>query len=319
MKSLLRPALLFTAIGVLLYVALYAGAEWLLQRQGHSNPVFKVAQLREAEADWLVLGASHAMPLDFGDVNAGLERASGQRIVQLAGPGTGPLYNRWVLQHFLGTGHQARHLLYVVDAFAFYSRTWNEDRLADAKLLARTPWHPALARSLAGHVRDDGVDPRALLDYTLGFSKINNRSRFERDAWDGEAQFDRSARASAAATRKRIAYLYPQGTPPDALQRYMGQLDMLLASARAHGMSLHLLKMPLPSGFRRQLPDEAAFDAALAAVAIRHGAEVADQSAAISDAALYFDTDHLNRQGLARFNETFLAPWLQASGVAPRR
>ncbi|WOB10608.1 hypothetical protein [Piscinibacter gummiphilus] len=311
MKTLWRPALLFCTIGLLLYLALYAAAEQLLQRQGHSNPVFRVEQLPPGTADWVVLGASHAMPLGFAGVNESLEQATGQRLVQLAGPGTGPLYNRWVFEHYLQSGHRARHLLYVVDSFAFYSRTWNEDRLADAKLLARTPWRASLAASLARHVAEDGVDPRALLDYTTGFSKINNRNRFEPDAWEGEAQFDRSARASATATRKRIAYLYPQGTPEDALTRYMDELARLLGTARAHGMTLHLLKMPLPAGFRRQLPDEGAFDAALAALALRTGAEVQDQSRSIDDATLYFDSDHLNRQGLARFSEAFLVPWLR--------
>lgn len=311
MKTLWRPAFLFCAIGLGLYLGLYAAAEHLLHRQGHSNPMFKIERLPPGTADWLVLGASHAMPLGFPGVNESLERATGQRLVQLAGPGTGPLYNRWVFEHYLQSGHRARHLLYVVDSFAFYSRTWNEDRLADAKLLARTPWRASLARSLARHVAGDGVDPRALLDYTTGFSKINNRSRFERDAWEGEAQFDRSARASSTATRKRIAYLYPQGTPDDALQRYMDELAKLLKAARAQGMTLHLLKMPLPAGFRRQLPDEAAFDAALAALAARTGAEVQDQSHSVDDATLYFDSDHLNRTGLAQFSEAFLVPWLK--------
>jgi hypothetical protein len=160
-------------------------------------------------------------------------------------------------------------------------------------------------------VAEEGVDPRALLDYTTGFSKINNRSRFERDAWEGESQFERSARASSTATRKRIAYLYPQGTPEVVLRRYMDELAQLLEAARAQGMTLHLLKMPLPTGFRRQLPDEDSFDAALAALAVRTGAEVQDQSRSVDDAAAYFDSDHLNRTGLARFSDAFLVPWLR--------
>jgi len=36
------------------------------------------------------------------------------------------------------------------------------------------------------------VDARAVLDYVSGFSKINNRERFQRDVWEGDAQFERA-------------------------------------------------------------------------------------------------------------------------------
>ena len=156
----------------------------------------------------MILGASHAMPLDFADFNALMQRETGLRIFNLAAQGTGPLYNRFVFEHFL-RAHRTRNLLYVVDLFAFTSRAWNEDRFADAKLIRGTPFAPAIARRLGNYVRRDGVDPRALLDYLSGFSKINNRDRFQRDAWEGEAQFDRVYRSSATAVAQRIAYLYP--------------------------------------------------------------------------------------------------------------
>ncbi len=312
MKQLLRPALLFIAIGLAIYAALFVASEQLVRRNGHSNPFFKIARLNEPTVDWVVLGASHAMTMDFDAFNAGMERASGRRILQLAAPGTGPLYNRFVLEHFVRS-HSARHLLYVVDSFAFYSRTWNEDRFADAKLLRRTPWDPALAASLARYTHDDGVDRRALLDYASGFSKINNRERFERDLWEGEAQFDRAARPSLSAVTKRIAYLYPDHTPPEALSKYLGELSSLLDLARQHGMRALVVKMPLPPAFRRQLPDETAFDEGLARVLAAQGARFADFSAAIEDPRLYFDTDHLNRRGLTAFVDTALLPLMMAS------
>lgn len=310
MKPLLRPALAFIAIGLALYAALWTGAEALLMRQGHDHPLFKIARLQEREVDWLVLGASHAMPLDFDGVNGGLQRASGQRIAQLAAPGAGPLYNRFIFERF-GERHRARHLLYVVDAFAFHSPTWNEDRFVDAKLLRRTPWDAAAAAALAHYVRREGVDWRAPLDYVSGFSKLNNRERFERDVWDGAAQFERSARASRSATAKRIAYLYPQGPDAAARARYLAVLASLLAQVKAQGMDMVVLKMPLPRDFKRALPGEAEFDAALAATAAAAGARFVDASDTIPDAASYFDTDHLNRSGLAAFIDATLQPLLR--------
>src|ERR1035441_359644 len=119
MKQFGKSALLFVAIGLMIYAGLSFATERLLLRNGHSNPFFKIATAEANDYDWVILGASHAMPLDFGDFNALMQRETGLRILNLAAQGTGPLYNRFVLEHFL-RAHRTRNLLYVVDAFAFY-------------------------------------------------------------------------------------------------------------------------------------------------------------------------------------------------------
>src|SRR5581483_9898660 len=198
MSRLGKSALGFIAIGLVLYAGLYFAAEQMQFRTGRSNPFFKIAVADTPDFDWVILGASHAMPLDFADTNKLLEQGTGLRILNLASPGTGPLYNRFVFEHFL-RHHRTRHVLYVLDSFGFYSRTWNEDRFADPKLVQRTPFEPTIAFRLWGYVRGEGVDGRALLDYVSGFSKINNHARFETDIWEGEKQFDQVYRPSATA------------------------------------------------------------------------------------------------------------------------
>src|SRR3990172_4200448 len=221
MRTLGKTALIFTAIGLVLYLVLYVAAEWLLYRTGDTNPFYKTATATETSFDWVILGASHAMPLDFADFNDVMERETGLKIINLATPGTGPLYNRFVLEQLLQDRRVAK-VLYVLDSFAFYSSTWNEARFADAKLLRRTPFQTALAWRLLDYGLTEGVDARAALDYVTGFSKINNPERFQRDIWEGEAQFERVHRPSASATAKRIAYLYPEAAPdPGALTRYL--------------------------------------------------------------------------------------------------
>src|SRR5690606_3488693 len=120
MRRLARPALAFVAIGLLLYAGVYYWSERLVYRTGDSNPFFKIATLDTLEVDWVILGASHAMPLDFADFNAVMERETGLRIVNLAAQGTGPLYNRFALEQFLET-HRTANVLYVLDSFAFRS------------------------------------------------------------------------------------------------------------------------------------------------------------------------------------------------------
>src|SRR5450759_4985254 len=249
MKRLGKSALLFIAIGLAIYAGVYYAAERLMVHTGRSNPFFKIATTQESTVDWVILGASHAMPLDFADFNAQMERETRLRILNLAAPGAGPMYNRFVFEHFLGA-HRARNLLYVVDSFAFYSRIWNEERFADAKLLRRTPFEPAIAAHLWDYARHESVDPRAVLDYVTGFSKINNRERFERDIWEGETQFDRVYRPSASAVKKRIDYLYPEKTSTAALTRYLGEFSSLIELARREGVRMVVIKLPVPPQYR---------------------------------------------------------------------
>ena len=310
MKRLARAALAFVAIGLAIYIGLYAAAERLVERTAHANPIFKIRIAGDEAYDWVILGASHAMPLDFAGFNAQvLEKATGLRVINLAAQGTGPLYQRFVLEEFL-RGHKARNVLYAVDSFAFYSRLWNEDRFADAKLLRRTPFDPEVARRMWGYARAEGVDPRAVLDYASGFSKINNRERFERDAWEGEAQFDRVYRASSSAVAKRVEYLYPDSPSPGTLERYLRELSSLVDTARGAGMNVVVIKMPVPSAYRSRLPSEDAFDAALARTLAPRGIAVRDFSGSIPEARFYFDTDHLNRAGLEQFVARDLGPLL---------
>lgn len=313
MKRLCLSALLFVAIGLALYASVYYAAEQLMVQTGRSNPFFKIATAQDSTVDWLILGASHAMPLDFSDFNAQMERQTQRKILNLAAPGAGPLYNRFVFDHFLRT-HRTHNLLYVVDSFAFYSRAWNEDRFADAKLLRRTPFEPYIARSLWDYALHEGVDALAVLDYISGFSKINNRERFQRDVWEGEAQFERAFRPSISAVKKRIDYLFPDKTSPEALVRYLNEFSVIIALAQKEGVKVVVIKMPVPPLFYGQLADEAVFDDALSHFLAVRGVLFHDFSAKTSEPSLYFDTDHLNRAGLTEFFMRDLKPALVSGG-----
>ena len=291
-----RAAIAFIGIGLLIYAGVYLAAERLMYRNGHSNPFFKIAITETKAFDWVILGASHAMPLDFSDFNALMQGETGLKIINLASPGTGPLYNRFVLEAFL-RDHTTKNLLYVADSFAFYSRTWNEERFGDAKLLRATPFDPATAWLLLQYSRGHGVDPRTLADYFTGFSKINNRDRFQKDIWEGELQFDRVYRPSATATKSRIAYLFPDTGRETALPRYMAEFTKLLEFAERCHIHVVVIKMPTPGQFRAQLPNEPAFDAAMAVAIGNSVVGFSDFSDELDDSRFYFDTDHLNRIG----------------------
>jgi hypothetical protein len=219
-----------------------------------------------------------------------------------------------VLEHFFRE-HRTRDILYVLDSFGFYDRSWNEDRFADAKLIGRTPFDPNVAQGFLHYALEAGVDPRAPLDYVSGFSKINNRERFQRDAWEGEAQFERSHRPSSAADAKRIGYLYPGGsTDPQALTHYLEIFGSLLDLATQEDARVTIIKPPLPPQFYRKLPNEAAFDEAVSRLLEGRQLPFRDFSEAIANPRSYFDTDHLNRTGLGEFFACCLKPILTRGG-----
>lgn len=306
MRALVKTALAFVATGLALYALVYFAAERLVYRTGDTNPFYKIAKLERPKVDRVILGASHAMPLDFDNFNAMMEGETGLAIVNLAAPGTGPLYNRFAVEQFLRE-HTTGNVLYVIDSFAFRSRSWNEDRFSDAKLLARTPLDLSLLARFARYSVNEDVDPRAVLDYATGFSKINNRNRFDPDIWEGESQFDRTHRPSKTANAKRIEYLYPDGAADDVvLSRYVDELRDLMRLAKAHGARVTGLKMPVPARFYALLPGEDAFDNAMATLFTAEDSQFYDFSLAMDEPGFYFDTDHLNRAGLTEFFDRHL-------------
>lgn len=309
MKSFVRSALVFVAIGLAIYAGVYWWAERLQYANGRSNPLFKIETATETDYDWVILDASHAMPFDFDDFNALMERETGLRIINLASTGSGPLYNRFVLENFLRR-HRAKHLLYVIDSFAFRSPEWNEDRFSDSKLLRRTPFKWTIARSLFYYSRREGVTPLAVLDYVTGFSKINNRERFQRDQWEGEAQFERAFRPSSFQLKKRIEYLYPPLASSDLPFRYLAKFADLVALAQQNGMDVTLIETPLPSEFRKARPPDREFSDAIALLVSDRGLAFHDLTEVLPDSSYYFDTDHLNRAGVTEFFQQYLKPIL---------
>lgn len=306
----LRPARIaaFVAIGLVIYAVLLAAAEVLVRRTGDANPVHRIITAERAAYDWIVLGASHAMPLDFQDFGARIEAETGRTVLNLAATGTGPLYHRFVAERYFAN-HKTGAVLVVVDSFGFYSAQWNEERFGDRDLLARTPLDMTTLALYARYMAE-GVDPRAVLDYATGFSKINNHDRFQPDEWEAEARFTRSARPSDLADEERIVYLYPEPPTPTARSRYMADLVALVRRAQAAGADVVAVKLPLPARFRAMLPDEEAFNRALREALDKEGAGFRDYSDVLPEPRYYFDPDHLNRQGAELLLERYLGDLL---------
>lgn len=298
-------AALFVMIGLVIYAGLYVGSERLAARYAHRNRFHTIKTAPRADYDHVILGASHGAVFDYRDMNGRLEAMTDSSILNLSVEGAGISVNRLILDYFL-TEHRTSSVVYVLDSFAFYASDWNEDRWQDASLFQRAPWDPALARLLLAR----STTRAALLDYVVGFSKINNPDRFEADLFANErSPFERTYRPVGQIDRQRIGFLYPAGadsrTLPD--NRYLRELDDLIRDVRSEGMRLVIVRPPIPARMRAMLPNEDAFDITVAAMVEAHGAELHDFSSVNNEEAFFFDSDHLNQDGVVSFFENHLA------------
>ncbi len=265
-RSVARRWTLFAVLALGLYAGLYAASESLVYRFGEKNRFFAIHAAPQ-DYDLVILGASHAMPLDFADMNRRLQDATGLSILNLSMEGAGIVPNRIVFDYF-SRRRRARTVLWVLDSFAFYSPKWNEERIDDARLFQRAPLDLDLVRVLA----DDPAARSMLPGYASGFVKINNHDRFRRDISDAElTKFNRTWRAIPQIDRQRVQYLYPAAVDPATFQRYLAEFEKLIDTARERGANVVVVKPPTPPRYRDRLPKEAEFDAVIRASPRRQG------------------------------------------------
>jgi hypothetical protein len=296
----------FLAIGVVLYLALLAGSEWLARSRGDRNPFYRIWAQDVAAQDWIILGASHAMPLDFADMEGRIEGETGKFILNLAATGAGPFVMRLVAERYFAD-HTAGGVLIVLDGFGFADRRWNEDRIGESDLLPRVPLDgPTIATFASALPR---LPLATLANYLTGFSKINNPDRLSPDVWEAEARFaDSRRKPQPTADAERVSYLYPPGAAVQG--RYFDDLTALIDLCKAAGARVVIVRPPVPERFSALLPMEPDVAARLAYLARAEGVELFDFTGLVPESRFYFDSDHLNRQGVEAWLQGGLAALL---------
>lgn len=298
---------LFLALGAVLYAGLFLWSDRVLRAQGPQSP-FLTLTTAPARTDWLILGASHALPLRFSDMPAVIETQTGQRSVVLATTGAGPMVLRLIAERWF-VDHACAGVLIVLDDFGFAAPRWNAARLGDDDLLPKIPADAATARVFLRAVAR-GLPWQTALAQISGFARINDRTRFAPESWAAEARFGSSPRPSATAIRSRMAFLYPGPAEPLSLDRGMADLAATIQIAQAQGARVVLVRPPLPDGFRAAMPAVPGLEARLDALAQRMAVPLVDHRTAIPEPGFYFDTDHLNRRGVLRWLELGLGALL---------
>lgn len=304
-------------IGLVLYVAVLAFVESRVYVHGNRNAFFKVATADVETPQLLIVGASRALPLVYDDMNDVVEQRLGKPVMNLAMQGSGIVPNRLLLDYFLRE-HGAANVLgvvYVLDAFAFNSPEWNEDRLADARIWQRAPLDPQLVASLWRATREMDVSASTFFNYLTGFTKVNDPSTWNApDVWPDEEKFDNIYRPTAAQERARITYLYA-GEPDEAvIARYEEQLRQLAGELAASGVPLLVVSPPLRSAFLSRVPGETESKARLQALLDELGVPFFDFSDDGYGDDHFLDPDHLNRTGALRFLEEDLVPLIERVG-----
>jgi hypothetical protein len=236
-------------------------------------------------------------------MNAQLEGMTDLRILNLSTVSSGVLVNQLVLDYFLAK-HRVQKVLYILDSGVFFSSRWNEGRLNDPRLYARAPFDPDLAARLIWNP----VTVRQGLNYAVGFSKINNSDRLRLDVSDDEvSKFDRSYVRSTQIDTLRFRAFYPDAADHGVFLRYLSTFEAMIERLEQRGITVVAVKPPVSETWYGMLPDEAWSDEVFQAMLRRHEVPFYDFSLAMPDDALFYDADHLNRSGVLRFFEEYLA------------
>lgn len=256
-------------IGFLIYAAIYVTAEIIVHDSSLKNRLFMINTAPSTEYDYVIVGASHAMPFEFEDMNERLEQSTNASIINLSIEGGGPVPARFLIDYFIA-GHSPKNVLYMIDSFAFYSNQWNEVRIDDPELIARAPFDWDLLSTMWKYPSTRGLIP----GYVTGFYKINNQDRFESDLSDAErSRFSRTYRTNARVDERRMAFLYPESKSPETIDKYIGELDKLASTLEERGINLVAVKTPLPQRVLGKLSGEEEFNDKIRSVLGRHGFE----------------------------------------------
>lgn len=303
------PFLLF---GLLIYAGIYMFAETTVLDTSKRNRLFMINTAPQSEYDYVIVGASHAMPFGFEDMNERLEGMTDSSIINLSIEGAGPVPSRFLIDYFLAD-HTTENVLYIIDSFAFYSEQWNEVRIDDPELLSRAPFDWDLLATLWDYPSTRGLIP----GYLTGFYKINNHDRFEPDISEAEqGRFTRTYRTNPRVDERRMAFLYPDNVDEEVFDTYISELEQLAKDLDSKGINLIAVKTPLPERVLTKLEGEEVFNRRVRKVLEPHGFELHDFTTVANDDAYFYDTDHLNKDGVINFTDTYLADLLRSGSTS---
>ena len=181
-------------------------------------------------------------------------------------------------------------------------------RIDDPELLARAPYDWGLLKTLWKFPSTRGLIP----GYLTGFYKINNHERFAPDFSDSElSKFTRTYRTNARVDERRMAFLYPEQKNIEIVDKYLSELNHLAIALAKRNINLITIKTPLPERVLTKLSGEDEFNMKVQGVLEASGFKLYDFTTVSNDDAFFYDTDHLNKDGVMNFMDEYLGDLLR--------
>ena len=108
-----------------------------------------------------------------------------------------------------------------------------------------------------------------------------------------------------------MAFLYPELMDPGIIDKYIIELDELAEILAGRGINLIAVKTPLPDCVLTKLSVEDEFNSKVRNVLDAHGFELHDYTTVANDDSFFYDTDHVNKDGVINFMDAYLGALLQ--------
>lgn len=248
---------------------------------------------------YVFVGTSHvgAFALCQANIQA-VERATGARVPIIARAASGVFQHRLFLQEYFDRGNTVDTVVYFVDPWCFFSRSWNEEM----KYIEIEP----LDRSFLMSMIREGVPLERIRAYArtkTSYTWFRKPPFPPRDCNQTVAEVDPELVA------KRWKALYLDGESDAILDRYVRELFAMAEDLKARGTDVLLVIPPTLLGPPRGLPR---LWPTLHACQSRYDIQTIDLSQAMSDPVLYSDLDHLNHSGIVALLNQHLLPALQS-------
>lgn len=249
--------------------------------------------------DVVMLGTSHARIFSRYQNHERVEKALDRKFINLSQGGErGGVRNQQVyLDYFLRRRNTAETLVYFVDPFVFYRSSLDNNE----KIYINEPYR----KDFASLLKQVETDTKKIDFYNTKDSR--GIQPIEYPEFDKTYQETQSGTPSLDAINERIQFLYTDDYNKVKFDETLRVLMGTITKAKNEGMRVIVI---VPT---TQLPEQLGDKYVLEALkeeSNKGDFEYYNYSHIISDTAMYYDTDHLNTEGIVFFTKQYLKPIL---------
>lgn len=311
MDRFIVRAIIFILIGLVIYIGLYLWSDYLIDENTEFNRLYAIQSSEVTNYNFVILGASRANPLTYGDMNSKIEEIVDGKVINLSFPGGGIIPNLFHYEYF-NEKHSTDNVVYIFSSFAFHAEIWNESRIGDLDFYQRSQFCPELTRQYFSYFFKDYCNSMGTpFDYLTGFSKINNQNRFQNDIPAGEKNFEETFFHREATDVERVNYLFSEGLNSELFSNYFNLFKKLATDVQASDKDFIIIRPPLRDDFSNKLyeifPKLTDYEEILLNFVTENDIPYYDLTNVNNKDDYFIDPDHLNQEGVSNLIENHLA------------